>query len=418
MISRKLAFEMGKLKRKLWFRPALFSLGAVATVSLAILLPPVLSFSAPTQFDPEAVEKVLTVLASSMLAVVTFSLSALVTALSAAAQSATPRAATLLMEDGGVQNALSTFVGAFLFGVVGIIGISGGIYSNSGRFLLFAATAVVIAVVVVTLVRWIDRITRLGRVGSTIDTVEEATSRAFATYSGLPATTNHAVQLADAHLEYSGIPVFVTKVGYVQHLDLDPLVVAAQKARAKIHLTVRPGAFVDPTRRVAVIDVETLGDLPDHVRAAITVGDARSFDQDPRFGLVVLSEIASRALSPGINDPGTAIDVIGTLVRILWTWQATHQNAADEEDNTCLSVPRLDPSDILEDSFRAIARDGAGTVEVASRLAKALRSLEDLPDADLSLAARVRLADLVDRVRLSGCTESDRTTVESIAAAP
>jgi hypothetical protein len=43
--------------------------------------------------------------------------------------------------------------------------------------------------------------------------------------------------------------------------------------------------------------------------SAFLVGPDRSFKQDPRFGMIVLSEIASRALSPGVNDPGTAIDV-------------------------------------------------------------------------------------------------------------
>jgi hypothetical protein len=58
------------------------------------------------------------------------------------------------------------------------------------------------------------------------------------------------------------------------------------------------------------------GDAVDKI-LGIIVGDVRSFDQDPRFGAVVLTEIASRALSPGMNDPGTAIDVIGRAVRLL-----------------------------------------------------------------------------------------------------
>ncbi len=48
----------------------------------------------------------------------------------------------------------------------------------------------------------------------------------------------------------------------------------------------------------------------------------RTFEDDPRFGLIVLSEIADKALSPGVNDPGTAIDVIGTLVRLFTLWQS------------------------------------------------------------------------------------------------
>ena len=40
------------------------------------------------------------------------------------------------------------------------------------------------------------------------------------------------------------------------------------------------------------------------IAATFVIGGSRVFDQDPRFGLLVLSEIASRALSPAVNDPG------------------------------------------------------------------------------------------------------------------
>ena len=55
------------------------------------------------------------------------------------------------------------------------------------------------------------------------------------------------------------------------------------------------------------------------VRAFI-VGDDRTFREDPRFGLVTLAEIAARALSPAVNDVGTAIDIVGTFVRLLARW--------------------------------------------------------------------------------------------------
>ncbi len=53
---------------------------------------------------------------------------------------------------------------------------------------------------------------------------------------------------------------------------------------------------------------------------AFSIGTIRTFDQDPRFGLCVLTEIAERALSPAVNDPGTAIDILGRAVRVLSLW--------------------------------------------------------------------------------------------------
>ncbi|MGE0745376.1 MAG: DUF2254 domain-containing protein [Rhodospirillales bacterium] len=415
MISGKLLFELGRLVRRLWFRPAVYSIVAVATVALAVVVPPFLppEVKPPVTLEGKAVDTVLTVLASSMLAVVTFSLSALVAALAEATRSATPRATTLLMEDGAVQNTLSTFVGAFLFAVVGILGVSGSIYTEVGRFILFAATAVVITIVVVALVNWIERISRLGRVGETIDRVERATAEAFAAYAIDPGLGGVGPPL-DAP---EGPVVLAPRIGYVQHIDVPRIAEAAEAAGATVHLSVRPGAFVDPSRPIATISGGAGdGTIADCVRTAVTVGDQRSFSQDPRFGVVVLSEIAVRALSPGVNDPGTAIDVIGTIVRLMWQWQDAAAAAEPAPGTQLVSVPLLDPVDILEDAFRPVGRDGAGVVEVAARLARGLCSLAHAPDPALAGAARARLDDLLQRMRAAEAQPADLDSVQRVVA--
>ena len=127
----------------------------------------------------KSVDSILTMLASSMLAVTTFSLSTMVSAYSTAGSSATPRAAILLVEDSIAQRALATFIGVFLFSVVGLIALSTGIYGDSGRLVLFGVTIVMIVVIVVTLLRWIEQLSHLGRVAETIDRVERAARHAL-----------------------------------------------------------------------------------------------------------------------------------------------------------------------------------------------------------------------------------------------
>ncbi|MCI1114058.1 DUF2254 domain-containing protein, partial [Stenotrophomonas maltophilia] len=80
-----------------------------------------------------------------------------------------------------------------------------------------------------------------------------------------------------------------------------------------------PGAFLHPGRPLAHVAGGS-SDIDGAIRDAFSIGDERSYDQDPRFGLAVMAEIASRALSPAVNDSGTAIDVIGRLVRVLACW--------------------------------------------------------------------------------------------------
>ena len=124
------------------------------------------------------------------------------------------------------------------------------------------------------------------------------------------------------------------------------------------------------------------------IAQAFLIGDDRQFDEDPRFGLIVLSEIASRALSPAVNDPGTAIDIIGTFVRLFALWSEPIEEG-DTRISECdrVEVPEISLRDMFDDAFTAIARDGAGAIEVAGRLQKAFESLASIGDAAMRDAA-------------------------------
>ena len=102
-----------------------------------------------------------------------------------------------------------------------------------------------------------------------------------------------------------------------------------------------------------------------------------------------LVEIGLRALSPGINDPGTAIDVIGTLVRLFTLWQSPlEKNRLQALCYNRVSVPELVTDDMFDDAFTVIARDGAGMAEVAIRLQKAFCALAETNDQAMGAAAR------------------------------
>ena len=100
------------------------------------------------------------------------------------------------------------------------------------------------------------------------------------------------------------------------------------------------------------------------MRALFVTGGERTFEADPRFGLVVLSEIASRALSPAVNDPGTAIDVITTSIRPLCRWSTEAAHARPEVRHPRLHVEAISVAHLLEDAFRWVAGDGAKLAEV------------------------------------------------------
>ena len=148
MFSRQMWF-LKRMMRRLWFTASLYCLFGVATALGAIWLAPYLPEDLPRTFGAKSVDSILTIIASSMLAVTTFSLTTLVSATSAAANSATPRATSLLLEDRTAQRALSTFLGAFLFSLIGLIALNTDLYGERGRFLLFLATLSMVALIVV-----------------------------------------------------------------------------------------------------------------------------------------------------------------------------------------------------------------------------------------------------------------------------
>jgi uncharacterized membrane protein len=410
MTSRFL-WHVSQITRRMWFRASLFSILAVVTALAAIVLAPYIPSDLPTKIGADAVDNVLGIIASSMLAVTTFSLSTMVAAYAAATSNVTPRATKLVMEDTTTQNVLATFIGSFLYSLVGIIALSTGAYGSTGRVVLFVVTAGVIVLIVVTLLRWIDHLSRLGRVTETTARVEKAATQAMRLHCKQPYMGGSP----PADIPTSARPIYAAKIGYVQHLDVGALSDIAEGGKGRIHVCATPGAFVTPVDPIAFAEGLDVAEKESEIRACYTIEDVRSFDQDPRFGASVLSEIASRALSPGINDPGTAIDVIGRAVRIL----AISAEPADPQQEVAfprVNISRIGLDDLFDDLFTPIARDGAGVVEVGVRLQKAMLVLSRLGPPEFAQNAARHSTLALQRASHGLTLEQDLAILRDLAA--
>lgn len=377
---------MARLGRQLWFRATLMGLLGIATAAAGTMADRFLPDSWSLEMGSEAVDNILTILASSMLAVTTFSLTTLTSALGDATSNASPRATRLLMQDGVTQNVLSTFVGAFLFSIVGIVVLQAQAYGERGRAVLFFVIILVLALVVVSLLRWIDHLIKLGRVGETaqrVQTIARGTLKARKEAPGLGGKLRPPGQPVPTLARR----VTATGIGYIIHIDMQLIEKAAAERDLRVDLAALPGSYVHPGATLAHVSGDVDEALEECIRAACAVSVSRDYDQDPRFGILVLPEIGSRALSPGINDPGTAIDMIARITELLAFWaEGEVEPAAVRYPH--VHVPMLDSADLLEDGFAAIARDGAGVIEVQMRLQKALGALMGVGDESFRSAAR------------------------------
>lgn len=405
-----------RTSRRLGVRASLFSLLGIATALVALLLKQYIPTELPARIGSDAVDNLLGIIASSMLAVTTFSLTTMVSAYTSATSNVTPRATSLLIEDSTTQNALATFLGSFLFSLVGIIALSTGLYGEQGRVLLFAVTLLVLALIVITLVRWIDHLASLGRVGETSDRVERAASAALREVLARPCLGGSPLYPGQP-LPEGAQPVFPARIGYVQHLDM-PALAELSGEHGAIYVQVLPGAFVDTRRPIAwCLGLDAAE--RERVAAAFTLGVQRSYEQDPRFGVSVLAEIASRALSPAINDPGTAIEVLGRGVRVLALYadySGYDPQRGPRPECPRVLVPPLALADLFDDLFTPIARDGAALVEVGMRLQKSLAALARLGEPFASEARRhARLA--LARAEAVLDLEEDRQCLRTLCAA-
>jgi uncharacterized membrane protein len=295
---------------------SLYGLAAMLSVLLAGWAAPLVPRGIAERIGDTAVRDLLEIVASSMLLVATFSLGTMVAAFSAASGMATPRAARILIADPISQNVLGTFIGAFVFSIVGLVALSLGYYATDGRAVLLLGTALVILAVIVTLFGWLDYLVNLVRLGAIVDKIEAHAADVMRERLRYPGLGGHIL----TEVPDGSHPVTLADTGYIANLDVRALQEVAEAAGGTIYVTRTPGSVAGPAAPVAwtswTADTETQASIG----RAFAVTAERSFDEDPRYGLIVLAEIASRALSPGINDPGTAIGIVVRLQRLLTIW--------------------------------------------------------------------------------------------------
>lgn len=409
----KTEYLIRELRTRLWVRPSIMGIAAVVWVSFAYTGDRFLPDKMKVGIERDILIHLLGIMASTMLTVATFSVAAMVSAFSAVSTTATPRATRIVMQDKSTQNSLTAFLAAFIYAIVALVAISlGNYYGAGGRLLLFAGYCIMIVWVLVSFVRWVDRVSKLGRMGDTLERVEEACSEAFS--SSETMGTLGAKKADDS--AFSGATLTSEIIGYVQNIDVALLNEIAGELETVIRVQERPGAFVDPHDSLVIVkDTQNLDDeMVERIRGAFHMGDTRRVSSDPRFGMILLSEIADRALSPAVNDPGTAIAVLGVQIRLLEAW-SNHHRGTSEVIYPNVEVTPLDPEDLMDDAFTAISRDGAPMFEVGARIQKSLAVLARLGNDKLAAAAR-RHSDLaLEQAELALVTQTHRDLIRKLA---
>lgn len=144
--------------------------------------------------------------------------------------------------------------------------------------------------------------------------------------------------------------------------------------------------------------------------------DLRTFEQDPLYACEILVEIAARALSPGVNDPGTAVLAIDACQRVIEEWIRDDRSASPECAYDRLRARHIDGCRLVRCSLSEIARYGAGDAAVAARLQRAYADVAAAEGGVLGACTKAEAALALERAERALELEADRERVRAAAA--
>lgn len=348
---------------------------------------------------PAGARSLLSTIAGSMItaASVTFSLASV--ALSIASQQYGSRVLRNFMRDRITQILLGTFVATFIYSVLVVRTIRGTDFS--GGFVPAISVTVAIALALASLVLLIYFI---HHVSSSIqashiirviaEDLEDAIPKLYPNESG-EALEGHA---AVHPIKERGTAVFtLQKSGYLQTVDLESLTEVAREQDFVAKLLVKPGDHVLAGTPVAEIWGKThlVGETEDALLKAFYLDRERTPAQDIRYQFQQLTDVVVRALSPGINDPFTAVNGIDELASalLLFTCHArVREYRQDKNGDLRLIVNTASLPEILNDTVGHIGIYGATDPFVMDSLRRVLNIVETNVSgpADLAVVETLR----------------------------
>ena len=213
-------------------------------------------------------------------------------------------------------------------------------------------------------------------------------------------------------------PVKATASDYVQTIDTDRLISLATKYDLVLRLLYRPGQFVVQGSALALVQPEECMDdkLAERINAAYTVGVQRTLVQDVEFPVNQLVEIALRALSPGVNDPFTAIrcvDQLGAALCHLTTRSIPSPYLCSEEGVLRVIARPLSFRNIVDAAFDQIRQSARSNAAVTLRLLETIALIAERVDSKEDHTALLRQAQMTRRGSQTGLPEEwDREAVE------
>ena len=205
------------------------------------------------------------------------------------------------------------------------------------------------------------------------------------------------------------VVAYAGQSGVVMAFDAAGLVMAAAAAGAVVELVPQVGDSLAPGDPLFRVYGPAVSEAALHGRVA--VGAERTLDQDPRFSFRILVDVASRALSPAVNDPTTAVlalDQLTALLLVLGRRRLDEGVARDTAGAVRLVYGTPDWPDFVLLAVSEIRQYGVGSIQVGRRLRAMLERLKGELPADRLPPLEKELALLRSSIERTYPDEEDR----------
>jgi uncharacterized membrane protein len=357
----------------------------------------------PSHEDPGVARTMLSSIATSIMTVVSIVFAILLMTLTLASTQFSPRILISFVRDRTTQWTLGVFLGTFSY-CMAALPAARSLPHPFAPVATVTGAMLLVLVCVVWLIYFINHISRSISVNHIVDRIARETELVIDELMPDPRGSFPQPDQGETSPAEVGSPIISQQSGYIRYVDIDRLTALAKAYRICMHLERRVGQFVPagvPLARVTESE-RVSSDRALHIIAAIDIGPTRTLQQDVEFGIIQIVDIALRAMSPGVNDPSTAISCVDQLSRIiiLWTHRRpppSHHYAPPHELR--LFVPWISFDGLLDTAFEQIRHYAVADSAVSLRL---MRAFSDIASATHHLDLGMKLIERARRV-VTGC---------------
>lgn len=390
-----------RFEESLFLLPALVMLGGIVLAVVASSVDDAIGHDADVPLtlamSANAATWFLATVAGAMITTVGVVFSLTVVSLQLASDQFSPRVMRSFIRDRLSQVVIGLLVGSFFYCVLVLPNVSGEATDPAPRVSLTIAVVLTVVTVIGIIVH-LDHLARGLQVGNVVRKIGDEGEAIVAAAGQLPP----GLEAVDPH----GFPapedaavVPCRRNGWISQVDAGLLLRAAPSGTT-VRLETRIGAYIHTGEPLLTVWPPPPERAREQMAAAIEVADGRTMLQDIDFAIRQLVDIGLRALSPAINDPTTAVEVVlrvGSLLRVVLAAPVAPTAVRDQEGRVLVQPWNLDHEELVEHAFDQLRQTSADQPHVVGAILRVLRMLvvhvreEGRPELEDALDHQIRL---------------------------